>query len=128
MVPAMQGVVPAVMATVSDAGIPNVTYISQVFYVDDNHVAISVQYMNKSWKNITENPNITVILSHPVSIKMWEMNLVFKEARYDGPVFDDMDMQLTAIASMFGMTDRFKLKAVLICQIKDINVLYDGDC
>ncbi|MGN6397200.1 MAG: pyridoxamine 5'-phosphate oxidase family protein [Mucilaginibacter sp.] len=126
MLPAMQSVVPSTMATVSADGIPNLTYISQVFYVDDNHVAISFQYMNKSWKNITENPNITMVLTHPVTIKMWKMNLVFEEIKYDGPVFDNMDMQLTAIASMYGMADRFKLKAALICRVTDITVLYDG--
>ncbi|MDV6215207.1 pyridoxamine 5'-phosphate oxidase family protein [Mucilaginibacter sp. L3T2-6] len=126
MLPAMQSVVPSTMATVSADGIPNLTYISQVFYVDDNHVAISFQYMNKSWKNINENPNITMILTHPVTIKMWKMNLVFEEIKYDGPVFDNMDMQLTAIASMYGMADRFKLKAALICRATDITVLYDG--
>jgi len=127
MLPAMQSVVPSTMATVSVDGVPNLTYISQVFYVDDNHVAISFQYMNKSWKNISENPNISMILTHPVSIKMWKINLVFKEIQYDGPVFDNMDMQLTAIASMYGMADRFKLKAALICEVTQVTVLYDGD-
>lgn len=126
MLPAMQSVVPSTMATVSADGIPNLTYISQVFYVNNNHVAISFQYMNKSWKNISENPNITMILTHPVRIKMWEMNLVFEEIKHDGPVFDNMDMQLTAIASMYGMADCFKLKAALICRVVNITVLYDG--
>jgi len=127
MIPAMQSVVPSTMATVSADGMPNVTYVSQVFYVDDDHVAISVQYMNKSWKNLSENPNITIILTHPASVKMWKMNLVFKEIKYDGPVFDNMDMQLTAIASMCGMEERFKLKAILICEVSDIKVLFNGN-
>jgi len=127
MLPAMQSVVPSTMATVSAAGVPNLTYISQVFYVNDNHVGISFQYMNKSWKNISENPNITVVLTHPASIKMWKLNLLYKEIKYDGPVFDNMDMQLTAIASMYGMAEHFKLKAVLICEVTDINILHDAD-
>jgi hypothetical protein len=127
MIPAMQSVVPSTMATVAANGMPNITYVSQVFYVDDTHVAISFQYMNKSWKNLSENPNLTVILTHPATIKMWKMNLVFKEIKYDGPVFDNMDMQLTAIASMFGVSERFKLKAVLICEVLGIKVLHDGN-
>ena len=34
--PAMQGVIPSTMATCSLAGIPNVTEISQVWYVDEH--------------------------------------------------------------------------------------------
>jgi len=127
MIPAMQSVVPSTMATVSADGVPNLTYVSQVYYVDDNHVAISVQYMNKSWNNLSENPNLTIILTHPATIKMWKINLVFKEIKYYGPVFDNMDMQLTAIASMFGVSERFKLKAILICEVSDIKVLFNGN-
>ena len=127
MIPAMQSVVPSTMATVSADGVPNLTYVSQVFYVDDNHVAISVQYMNKSWNNLSENPNLTIILTHPATIKMWKMDLVFKEIRYDGPVFDNMDMQLTAIASMYKVSEHFLLKAILICEVLDIKVLFNGN-
>src|ERR1700712_5507899 len=88
MIPAMQGVVPSTMATLSADGVPNVTYVSQIFYVDETHVALSFQFMNKTWKNITENPNITVILTHPATFKMWKMKLIYEETLYDGPIFD----------------------------------------
>ena len=126
MIPAMQSVVPSTMATVSADGVPNLAYVSQVFCLDETHVAISVQYMNKSWKNICENPNITILVNHPATIKIWKLNLVFKEIKYDGPEFDDMDMQLTAIASMYGMAERFKLKAMLICEVVNVKVMHEG--
>ena len=46
---AMQGVLPSTLATCTPEGVPNVTYVSQLFYVDDQHVAISMQFMNKTW-------------------------------------------------------------------------------
>jgi hypothetical protein len=127
MIPALQGVVPSLIATATADGIPNVTYVSQVFYIDEKHVALSFQYMNKTWKNICENPAVTLIVTHPLATTMWEMSLIFKEIKYDGTIFDDMDMQLAAIASICGMSERFKLKAILICEVADIKVLYNGN-
>ena len=46
--PAMQGLIPACVTTCSAAGEPNTTVISQVWYVDEDHVALSHQFFNKT--------------------------------------------------------------------------------
>ena len=51
-----QGVIPSLITTVSRDGEPNVTYLSQVFRVDDQHVALSCQFFNKTKQNILEHP------------------------------------------------------------------------
>ena len=35
-----EGVIPSLIATVDDMGIPNVSYLSHVYYVDRDHVAL----------------------------------------------------------------------------------------
>lgn len=126
LLPAMQGVIPSIIGTTSAQGVPNVTYISQVFYLDAEHVALSWQFMNKSWKNILENPHITVILTDPATFTLWELKLKFNEIQHEGPVFDLMDMQLAAIASTFPNAAHFKIKAALVCKVEDVRLLHDG--
>ncbi|MBD0256804.1 MAG: pyridoxamine 5'-phosphate oxidase family protein [Cytophagales bacterium] len=123
---AMQGVVPSTLATCAADGTPNVTYISQVFYVDDHHVALSWQFMNKTWRNLQENPRARVVITCPGTFSMWKLKLRFREKQTEGPVFDQMDMQLMAIASMYHAGASLTIKAALICEVLDVEVLYDG--
>ena len=51
-----QGVVPSLIGTADNHGVPNVTYLSQVYYVDEQHVALSCQFFNKTRRNLGENP------------------------------------------------------------------------
>jgi len=44
--------VPSIIATADSRGMPNVTYVSQVYFVDDRHVALSCQFFNKTRRNL----------------------------------------------------------------------------
>jgi hypothetical protein len=93
--PVMANGVPATLVTCSAAGVPNTTIISQAYWVDEEHVALSFQFFNKTVRNIRENPT-------------------------DGPVFDTMDMQIEAIASATGMSGIFKLRAADIYRVRSV--------
>src|SRR5687767_14865291 len=108
--PALQGVYPSVLVTCSADGVPNATMLSQVYYVDPEHVALSFQFFNKTSKNVRENPRATVDVM-TVDFDSWSLNLRFDHSEQEGPIFDAMDMQLEAIASMSGMSGVFKLRA-----------------
>lgn len=120
MMGALQGIVPSCIITCSKAGIPNATYISQVYYVDDNHVAISHQFFNKTIKNIQDNPHACVNVVNPEDFSMWRLALDFSHSETEGDTFDQMSIQLEAIASMTGMEDIFKLKSSVIFEVKDV--------
>lgn len=123
MLPAFQGVIPPTLATASSNGIPNITYISQVHYIDEKHVAISRQFFNKTWKNINENPVFVVAVTCPETYTLWKLTLRFIEEQREGPIFDNMEMLLNAIASMQGATDLFELDAAVICEVESIETL-----
>jgi hypothetical protein len=113
-------VIPSTIVTCSLAGVPNVTDISQVWYVDENHVALSHQFFNKTVRNVRENPQLGAIVVTPEGGQNWYLELDFDRSETDGPVFDEMDMKIEAIASMTGMAGVFTLKAADIYRVRSV--------
>ena len=90
---ALQGVIPSVIATASADGIANLTYISQAHFINDDHLAISWQFFNKTWRNLQENPNFSVVVTEPKNWAMWKINLQLEETLKEGDIFDEMEIR-----------------------------------
>ncbi len=118
--PCLEGAIPAIMATTGADGTPNVAYISQVFYVDEGHVALSFQFFNKTRRNILEHPRATVLLLHPVTAQFYRLHLHYLRTETGGPVFESMKAQLAGIASHSGMASVFVLRGADIYEVLDI--------
>lgn len=118
--PVMDNGVPATIATCSADGWPNATVISQVYYVDATRVALSFQFFNKTIRNVRENPRAAVCLSDLTGYANWVLQLEFDHSEDAGPVFDEMDMRIEAIASATGMSGIFKLRAADIYRVKSV--------
>lgn len=110
----------AVMVTCSAEGIPNVTVISQVYYVDEHHAALSFQFFSKTIRNVRENPRAYVCVSDFAAQVEWVLQLMFQRSETEGAVFDAMDMQIEAIASATGMSGIFKLRAADIYRVLSV--------
>jgi hypothetical protein len=117
---AMQGVVPSHVVTCAADGTPNASAISQVYYVDADHVALSHQFFNKTKRNIEENPQAAVWLIHPETFETWDLELAFDHSETSGPIFEVMNMQIEAIASMVGMKGIFKLRAADVFRVVSV--------
>ncbi len=117
---AMQGVIPSHVVTCARDGTPNATAISQVYYVDPEHVALSHQFFNKTVRNVRENPRATVWLMSPVTFDTWDLEVEFDHAETSGPLFDALDMQIEAIASMVGLKGIFKLKSADVFRVVSV--------
>jgi len=117
---AMKGIVPSVIVTSNSKGVPNISYMSQIYYVDNNHVAISHQFFNKTIKNLQENPLACASLLTPDDFSMWNLDLEYSHSETEGNLFEEMEMQLEAIASMQGMEDVFKLKAAEVFTVLSV--------
>lgn len=118
--PAMQGVFPSHVVTCALDGTPNAAVISQVYYVDSDHIALSYQFFNKTTKNIRQNPHAVVWVANMETFETWDLEVEYDRSETSGPVFEVMDMQIEAIASMTGMKGIFKLKAADIYRVKSV--------
>ena len=124
--PVMENGIPADLVTCSAEGIPNTTILSQVYYVDRTHVALSFQFFNKTIRNIRENPHACLCLHDLEGCTAWTLHIQFDHTETKGPIFDEMDMQIEAIASMSGMSGIFKLRGADVYRVKSVEKLVYG--
>lgn len=121
--PCFQGVTPAVMATADAEGEPNVTYLSQVYYVDPRHVALSCQFFNKTRRNVTENPYAAVDLWDPRTFDLYRFELRFDHLETEGPLFETMAARIEVIASHSGMKGIFRLLSADVYEVLSVRRL-----
>jgi hypothetical protein len=115
--PALENGMSALMVTCSADGVPNATVISQVYYVDPTHAALSFQFFSKTIRNVRENPRAWVGIADYLRGADWVLDLEFERSETSGPIFDAMDMQIEAIASATGMSGIFKLRGADIYRV-----------
>ncbi len=120
--PCLQGVYPSTLFTCAADGTPNVNYISHVYYVDQNHVAISGQFLNKTRKNIMVNPLATAMVLDPVNVCHVELIMHWKESQNSGAIFSLISERINAIDSQVGGEGKFALQSVEIFEVVDIKV------
>jgi GAF domain-containing protein len=112
-----QGVVPSIIATADASGMPNVTYVSQVYFVDERHVALSCQFFNKTRRNLDENAAACAEVLDPVTLQAYRLRMKFLRSEKSGPLFDTMNLRIDAIASQTGMTGIFRLIAADVFEV-----------
>jgi adenylate cyclase len=121
--PCLEGAIPAIMATTAADGTPNVAYISQVYYVDQDHVALSFQFFNKTRQNLLAHPRSTLLVLNPINAVFYRLHLRYLRTETEGPVFESMKAQLAGIASHTGMAEVFRLLGSDIHEVIEIERL-----
>ena len=116
----LEGTIPAMVATCSSEGTPNVAYLSQVEYVDSRHVALSFQFFNKTRQNILVNPWVEILVIHPVTAAMYRVRARYLRTEEQGPLFERMKARLAGIASHTGMAGVFRLLGSDIYAVESI--------
>jgi GAF domain/Pyridoxamine 5'-phosphate oxidase len=118
--PCLEGMIPGVMATCAADGTPNVTYVSQVEYVDARHLALSFQFFNKTRANVLANPGVELLVIHPVHGAMFRITARYLRTESSGVLFERMKAKLAGIASHTGMSGVFKLRGADVYAVDEV--------
>jgi adenylate cyclase len=121
--PCFEGLIPSLLASCSPDGTPNVTYVSQVHYVDADHVALTYQFFNKTRQNILAHPYATVWVGDTVIGTRYRLELQYLRTEESGPTFESMKARLAGIASHSGMAGVFKLRGADIYRVLGIEMM-----
>ena len=111
------GLVPAVLATVSAGGIPNVTYLSRAHPVDTERIAVSNQFLSKSSRNVAEEPRASLLLVRPETHEEYRLSVVYERTERQGPVFDRLRNDLSMVAALTGMEEVFRLSSADVYRV-----------
>lgn len=115
--PAFQGVIPSPIATASASGEPHSTYLSIVWYVDEERIALSNQFMGTTVANMRENPQVVVRVVDPSTMTEYEIRAVHLRSETSGPTFEAMRTQLAAVAEQSGMQSVFRLRSAEVLRV-----------
>ncbi|OCW59082.1 GAF domain-containing protein [Hoeflea olei] len=115
----LEGVIPSVIATTDTEGMPNISYLSHVHFVDDRHVALSNQFFSKTAANVASNGRATVMVVDGSTGQQHIMDLVFERSETEGEVFDRVAAQLAVVSREQGMGDVMKLRALDVYRVMD---------
>jgi adenylate cyclase len=119
----LEGFIPSVIATLDEQGVPNVSLISQVHYVDSGRVALSYQFFNKTRRNVIATRTASVAVFDPVTMAQYRILLDYEETLTSGPVFESMKAKLAGIASHTGMQGVFRLIGSDIYRVRTIETI-----
>ena len=122
--PCLEGAIPGVMATcAADDGTPNVTYVSQVEYVDAAHLALSFQFFNKTRANVLANPVAELLVIHPAHGAMYRIAARYLRTETEGALFERMKAKLAGIASHTGMSGVFRLRGADLYAVDGVDLV-----
>jgi adenylate cyclase len=123
---ALETAVPPVIATCAADGTPNVSYLSQIQYIDARHVALSFQFFNKTRENVLADPRATVLLTHPETFAYYRLAIRYLRTETAGALFEKMRAKLSGIASHTGMSEVFKLRGADVYEVVAIETVTSG--
>ncbi|MDZ7590062.1 MAG: GAF domain-containing protein [Rubrivivax sp.] len=119
--PCLEGAIPGVMATCAADGTPNVTYVSQVEYVDSRHLALSFQFFNKTRRNVLANPWVELLVVHPAHGATYRIGGRYLRTETEGALFESMKAKLAGIASHTGMSGVFRLRGADVYAVDGVD-------
>ncbi|MBK8890414.1 MAG: GAF domain-containing protein [Dechloromonas sp.] len=119
----LEGVIPGHIATCDAEGMPNLAYLSQVQFIDNDHVALSYQFFNRTRQNVLAGSSVRLMLTSHLTGAQYRLTLNYLRTETAGPLFEQMKAKLAGIASHTGMSGVFRLLGSDVYRILGIEQL-----
>lgn len=116
----LEGIIPGHIATCDREGVPNLAYLSQVQYIDSQHVALSYQFFNRTRQNVLAGSPVRLLLTSHLTGAQYRLVLQYLRTEVSGPLFEQMRAKLAGIASHTGMSGVFRLLGSDVYRVLDI--------
>ncbi len=118
-----EGVIPSIIATLDAGGRPNVSYLSQVYLVDDEHVALSNQFFSKTAANVAATGRAQVLLVSGRTGEQFALDVEHRASLAEGAVFAKMSAQLAAISSQHGVGEAMVLRSAELYWVSECRAI-----
>jgi adenylate cyclase len=119
----LEGIIPPAMCTVGADGMPHVNYLSHAEYVDDDHVALTYQFLNRSRANILATGRVALSVEDPITGVSVLLQLRYERTDTEGPVFERLRAKLAGIAAQTGMEKVFHLRGADVYRVESLRKL-----
>lgn len=116
----LEGIIPGHIVTCDPGGMPNVAFLSQAEYVDNEHIALSYQFFNTTRRNVLAGSPVRLLLTSHLTARQYRLSLHYLRTETAGPLFERMKAKLAGIAAHSGMAGIFRLLGADIYRVLDI--------
>lgn len=119
----LEGVIPPAMCSVGADGMPHVNYLSHAEYIDDDHVALTYQFLNRARANVLATGRVALCVEDPITGVSVQLQLRYQRTDTEGPVFERLRAKLAGIAAQTGMEKVFHLRGADVYFVESLRKL-----
>jgi hypothetical protein len=94
-----------------------VTHLSQIYLVDEDHVAVSNQFFGKTTANLAENSQAAVLVTDSHTYATYHLDPRFERTETNGPLFEALRAGIEAIGALMHMSDGFALRSADVYRV-----------
>ena len=113
------------LATATRDGIPNVVPIGGAHLVDNSTVVIPDNYLNKTRKNIEENPQVALVVSDEGKHDGYQFKGKIEMVK-EGPIFDETRKLMAAFSKKAGIDPPIVPQAAAVLRIEEVYTVKPG--
>lgn len=120
LMPLFEGVLPACLVTSSAEGIPNIANLTRAWHTESRYVAIANQLLNKTYRNLMENPLALLKMINPHDLIHWEISIRYVRSEYEGALFEQIRQDLETVSWVAGVPLLAQLRSVVVFEVVSV--------